>query len=135
MLLQAVGSVAVVAALCWPLVGWIVQQYGHTSGLTAAVPAQAGQGTATQPGLNAYSVLADGVWAVFGYHSDQTMVLINALWPLLLLLVLVSLGRGTSTAGRILAAVAIVPPTILFVVGQRRSDLFDLRYFSATVPA
>lgn len=133
--LCAVASAGVVAALCWPLIGWIAQQYGHTKGLTAAVPAQAGQSAASQPGLNAYSVLADGVWAVFGYHSDETMVLINALWPLLLLLVLASLGRGASSGGRILAALAIVPPTILFIIGQRRSDLFDLRYFSATVPA
>ncbi|HZY75372.1 MAG TPA: glycosyltransferase family 39 protein [Jatrophihabitantaceae bacterium] len=133
--LSAVASAGVVAALCWPLIGWIAQQYGHTKGLTAAVPAQAGQSAASQPGLNAYSVLADGVWAVFGYHSDETMVLINALWPMLLLLVLASLGRGASSGGRILAALAIVPPTILFIIGQRRSDLFDLRYFSATVPA
>jgi hypothetical protein len=133
--LCALASAGVVAALSWPLLGWIAQQYGHTKGLTAAVPAQAGQSAASQPGLNAYSVLADGVWAVLGYHSDETMVLINALWPLLLLLVLASLGRGASSGGRILAALAIVPPTILFIIGQRRSDLFDLRYFSATVPA
>lgn len=133
--LCAAASAAVVAAVCWPLIGWIAQQYGHTKGLTAAVPAQAGQSAAVSPGLNAYSVLADGVWAIFGYHSDQTMVLINALWPLLLLLVLASLGRGSSSGGRILAALAIVPPTILFIIGQRRADMFDLRYFSATVPA
>jgi hypothetical protein len=135
-LAQALTAAAVIVALCVPLIPWVLQQYGHTKGLTASVPAQAGQGTGTSPhtGLNAYSILADGVWAVFGYHSDQAMVLINALWPLLLLLVLVSLGRGRSTAGRVIAAVAFVPPAILFVLGLRRPDLFDLRYFAATVP-
>ncbi len=137
LLLAAVGSAVLVAAMCVPLLSWISQQYQHTKGLTAAVPAQAGQSTTTtspHAHLNAYSLLADGVWAMFGYHSDQAMELINALWPALLLLVLVSLGRGTSRAGRVLGAVAIVPPAALFVVGQRRADLFDLRYFAATVP-
>jgi uncharacterized membrane protein len=118
-----------------PLIGWVVQQYGHTSGLSATVPAQAGQGTAAQPGLSAYSALANGVWAVVGYHSDHAMVLINAFWPLLILLVLASLGRGASTPGRVLAALAVVPPAILFVAAIHRNDLFDLRYFAATVPA
>jgi hypothetical protein len=36
--------------------------------------------------------------------------------------------------GRVLAAVAIVPPVVLFAVAQKRSDMFDLRYFAATVP-
>lgn len=136
LLARALGSTAAIVALCLPLIPWVLQQYGHTKGLTASVPAQAGTGTGTAPhaGLNAYSILADGVWAVFGYHSDQVMVLINALWPLLLLLVLVSLGRGGSAAGRVIAAVAFVPPAILFVLGQQRPDLFDLRYFAATVP-
>jgi hypothetical protein len=136
LLLRAgVASTAVVLSFV-PLIGWVIQQYGHTSGLSASLPAQAGQGTAggTPTGLSAYSALANAVWAVAGYHSDHAMVLINAFWPLLILLVLASLGRGTSTAGRVFGAVAIVPPLVLFIAATRRSDLFDLRYFAATVP-
>lgn len=131
---QAVSSAALVVVSFLPLVPWVLEQYRHTAGLSAAVPAQAGTGAATTPGVNAYSALANGVWALFGYHSDEVMVLINAFWPVLILLVLAGLGRGGSMPGRVLAAVAIVPPVVLFAVAQKRSDMFDLRYFAATVP-
>lgn len=131
---QAVTSLVLVVVSFVPLIPWVLEQYRHTAGLSAAVPAQAGTGAATTPGVNAYSALANGVWALFGYHSDEVMVLINAFWPVLILLVLAGLGRGGSMPGRVLAAVAIVPPVLLFAIAQKRSDMFDLRYFAATVP-
>jgi uncharacterized membrane protein len=138
LLAQAVVSAMLMAAALIPLVPWVQQQYGHTAGLTTSLPSQAGQAGQTgapSAGVNAYSVLADGVWAIFGYHSNHAMLLINAFWPVLLLLVLAMLGRGGSLPGKVLGAIAVVPPAALFLVAQRRTDMFDLRYFSATVPA
>ena len=133
LLLQTLLAGIVTAASFLPLVPWVLQQYGHTTGLTASIPSQATSGS-TSNAVNAYSALTDGVWAAFGYHSDAAMLLLNAFWPVLLLLVLASLGRGSSNAARMFTAVAVVPAAVLFALGQRRSNMFDLRYFSATVP-
>jgi len=75
------------------------------------------------------------IWAFFGYHADGAMVQIAALWPLLMLLAFVMLGRGRSGPSLLLLALVVVPMTALFAIGSRRSDLFELRYFCGSVPA
>jgi uncharacterized membrane protein len=100
------------------------------------VPSQAGAGSsALGGGVSIYSVGADLIWAFFGYHADSAMVQIAALWPLLMLLAFVMLGRGRSGPSLLLLALVVVPMTALFVIGARRSDLFELRYFCGAVPA
>jgi hypothetical protein len=81
-----------------------------------------------------YAFLANFVWALWGYHSDATMTKIAALWPLAMLLVLTLLGRGRSRQTLYLLALALVPALLLFVVGFAKRDLFELRYFIASVP-
>jgi hypothetical protein len=62
------------------------------------------------------------------------MTKIAALWPLAMLLVLTLLGRGRSRQTLYLLALALVPALLLFLVGFGKRDLFELRYFIASVP-
>ena len=82
-----------------------------------------------------YAVGANLIWATLGYHADGVMVQLAALWPLLMLLALVMLGRGRSGRSVYLLALVVVPMTALFVVGSMKRDLFELRYFAGAVPA
>ncbi len=60
-------------------------------------PGQAGAGSSTLGGtISIYAVGANLIWAMLGYHADGVMVQLAALWPLLMLLALVMLGRGRS---------------------------------------
>lgn len=128
------GAVAFV--LVAPLVPFAYHQFAanQASGRGfGSTPSQAGVITGeTHPGL--YAFLANGVWAVWGYHADATMVDLVALWPLGMLLALFLLGRGWSRTSSLLTASAIVPALCLFAVGQSKSNLFDLRYFIGAVP-
>ena len=72
---------------------------------------------------------------MWGYHSDGVMEQIAALWPLLMLLALVVLGRGRSGPSVLLVALVVVPMAALFLIGSVKRDLFELRYFSGAVPA
>ncbi|HEX7353515.1 MAG TPA: glycosyltransferase family 39 protein [Mycobacteriales bacterium] len=131
------ASLAAITALMVALVPFALHQlagYGHRS--SAELPAQAGAGASPgHTGLNVYSVLANGIYAVWGYHSDATMVLITALWPVLALLALLCLGRGRSGVGTLLGALVVVPVTALFLAGTfKQTNLFDLRYFIGIVP-
>ena len=100
------------------------------------IPSQAGAGSSAIGGtISIYSVGANLIWAFFGYHADGAMVQIAALWPLLMLLGFVMLGRGRSGPSLLLLGLVVVPMAALFAIGSRRSDLFELRYFCGSVPA
>ena len=100
------------------------------------IPSQAGAGSSTIGGtISIYSVGANLIWGFFGYHADGAMVQIAALWPLLMLLAFVMLGRGRSGPSLLLLGLVVVPMAALFAIGSRRSDLFELRYFCGSVPA
>jgi len=119
-----------------PLHGYLSQQissYGIRG--SAQLPAQAGHTLSGVADNSIYSLLANLIWALWGYHSDTTMVLITALWPLLILLALVLLGRGRSTPAFILVTVSAVPALVLFVLNMKHPSLFEIRYFIAAVPA
>jgi len=85
--------------------------------------------------LSIYALLANGIWAIWGYHADDVMARITALWPLLMLGTLALLGRGRSFSTTLLVAVAAVPGAVLLAAGLVKRDLFELRYFCAAVPA
>jgi Dolichyl-phosphate-mannose-protein mannosyltransferase len=130
-------SSAVVAVAMLPLLPILVDQltaYGNRgAGLT---PGQAGAGSSTLgSSISIYAVGANLIWATLGYHADGVMVQLAALWPLLMLLALVMLGRGRSGRSVYLLALVVVPMTALFVVGSMKRDLFELRYFAGAVPA
>ncbi len=129
-------SSALVAVAALPLLPIVADQlaaYGARS--AGAVPGQAGAGSSALGGtISVYAVGANLVWAIWGYHADGVMVQLTALWPLLMLLVLVLLGRGRSWRTVLLGALVVVPMIALFVIGAAKRDLFELRYFSGAVP-
>src|SRR5207302_4190296 len=84
--------------------------------------------------LSIYAILANFVWALWGYHSAPLMQQIVALWPLIMLGVLFLLGRGRPRVLWLLAACVVVPIGALFVAGLRLRDLFEVRYFITAVP-
>jgi uncharacterized membrane protein len=130
-------STAVVAVAMLPLMPILLDQlaaYGQRgAGLT---PGQAGAGSSTLgSSISVYAVGANLIWATLGYHADGVMVQLAAMWPLLMLLALVMLGRGRSGSSVYLLALVVVPMAALFVVGSMKRDLFELRYFAGAVPA
>jgi O-antigen/teichoic acid export membrane protein/4-amino-4-deoxy-L-arabinose transferase-like glycosyltransferase len=141
----AVGAVArgwivsslVVAVLVSPMLPVLQAQleaYGNRG--VGLVPSQAGAGSSALGGtISIYAVGANLIWAFLGYHADGPMVQIAALWPLLMLLGFVMLGRGRSGPSLLLLGLVAVPMGMLFAVGSLRNDLFELRYFSGAVPA
>jgi hypothetical protein len=130
--------VIAIAALVAPLVPFAEGQldaYIERRGSTS-VPSQAGTNVSPSSGqLSAYAAIANGVWAVWGYHADRVMAEIVALWPLGMLVALLALGRRRSGGSLLLAALVVVPMAALFVAGSQKRDLFELRYFSGAAPA
>lgn len=131
-----VAASGLVMALALPLLPILHDQFvSYTSRSSALVPGQAGAASsAIGGGISVYAIGANLIWGVWGYHADATMVQLTAFWPLLMLLILVLLGRGRSGRTMLLAALVVVPLVALFVVGARKRDLFELRYFSGAVP-
>ena len=70
-----------------------------------------------------------------GYHADGVMVQIAALWPLLMLLAFVMLGRGRAGPSLLLLGARRRPDDGAVRVGSLKRDLFELRYFCGAVPA
>jgi uncharacterized membrane protein len=133
------ASMVVIVALLVPLRPVFESQLQsyleHSAGL--ALPAQAGLGATQQQDqsrLSVYAFIANVIWGLWGYHADNTMAQIVAMWPLGMLLILVLLGRGYSPMSMLLLSVAAVPALILFGVGMVQRNLFELRYFVGAVP-
>ncbi len=130
-------AMAAVTVLVLPVLPILRSEYAaYANRGIGLVPSQAGAGSSVIGGtISIYSVGANLIWAFFGYHADGPMVQIAALWPLLMLLAFVMLGRGRSGASLLLLGLVAVPMTALFAIGSCRSDLFELRYFCGAVPA
>jgi uncharacterized membrane protein len=88
------------------------------------------------PGSSAslYAILSNFVWAIWGYHTNSTVLRIAALWPLLMLLSLALMGQRRSSSTRVVLALALGPVLLLLFVGLVKRDLFEVRYFVAAVP-
>jgi uncharacterized membrane protein len=84
--------------------------------------------------LDTYAVGANGVWALWGFHPLQIMVLLVAAWPLLMLAGLGMLGRAGAPWKRFLAILVVLPPIALFLMGQQNRFVFEVRYFLLSVP-
>jgi uncharacterized membrane protein len=98
------------------------------------VPSQTGGAVPQGAAPGAYAALTNAVWAVLGYHSNASMERLAALWPLLMLLSLALLGRGRSRPTVLIAASAAIPAAALFVLGQLKPFVFEVRYFIGAVP-
>lgn len=132
------ASMVVIAACVAPLLPFVMHQYqvNQASGKGfGATPSQTGtdlEAGHTKPTV--YAALTNLIWGLWGYHSTVTMAALTALWPVGILLTLALLGRGRSWRVAVLLAFAAVPVVILFVVGQFKPFLFEIRYFCAGVP-
>jgi uncharacterized membrane protein len=94
----------------------------------------AGSPKGTYDTLSFYAVLSNMAWALWGYHPDRTTELLAAMWPLLILLSLLLLGRGGSRQTMMLGVAALVPLVLLLIVSVYDKTLFEVRYFLIVVP-
>jgi hypothetical protein len=125
-------SMAVLLVLLAPLAPFFRHQLAFSDQLSGLdVPAR----NPELQGLSIYAILANLVWALWGYHSEGLMRQIVALWPLCMLFVLFLLGRGRARVTWLLAGAMFVPLIVLFVASLRLRDLFEVRYFITAVPA
>jgi hypothetical protein len=121
----------VMLALIVPLAPFVHLQFGHSGQLSGLnVPSRNPQ----LKQLSIYAILANLVWAIWGYHSGRAMQDVVALWPLIMLLIFFLLGRGRPRVLWLLAASIAVPVGVLFIAGLRLRDLFEVRYFITIVP-
>jgi O-antigen/teichoic acid export membrane protein len=130
-------SLLALALLIAPLAPLVSEQFhaNEAAGKGFNQPSQAGADvydTRTQPGV--YVALTNLVWALWGYHSDGTMAAITSLWPLGLLVALALLGRGRSPRTLLVAACALLPAAALYLLGEAKPFLFEIRYFAAMAP-
>jgi hypothetical protein len=120
-----------------PLASFAAEQFSHSQaagmGFGGAPSAAA---PLSIPGSSAslYAILSNFVWAIWGYHANSTMLRIAALWPLLMLLSLALMGQRRSASTRVVLALALGPVVALLLIGLYKRDLFEIRYFIATVP-
>ncbi len=123
-----------IAALVAPLVPFAHHQFAvnQAAGKGFDAPSQVGGMAENQ--VNLYAALTNGIWAVFGYHSNATMLNLSALWPLLILLALMLLGRGRSRATLLLLAGVLVPTAMLTALALSQPFLFEVRYNLTAVP-
>ncbi len=135
--LATAGSLLLIAPLLPLALGQLAAYGSRRSGAVDATTLSTA-GTAASDladaGIGVYSVAANGIWALFGYHGDQTMARIAACWPLLLLVAFVALGRGRTARSTGLAVAVAVPTAAFVALGSVKRDLFELRYFAAVVP-
>jgi Dolichyl-phosphate-mannose-protein mannosyltransferase len=128
---------AAIAVALAPLVPFAHQQFivNQTAGRGFGGPQQVGTGASSATAhLGVYSAVANLIWAIWGYHSDPTMALLAALWPLGMLAALLLLGRRRQGATSLLVAAVIGPGLAMFALGLVKRNLFDVRYLSTTVP-
>jgi 4-amino-4-deoxy-L-arabinose transferase-like glycosyltransferase len=129
----------IIAIAIAPLVPYVHQQFSNDvltgQGMAGAPSAGAVSAGAPQTGHpNLYALLANFVWAIWGYHANSTMLALGALWPLLMLLALALLGRGRSASVWLVVALSVLPALALMAIGFKDRTLFEVRYFSGAVP-
>ncbi len=130
-------SMATLALLVAPLVPFVNAQfnaYNSRGGVGFAAQTSDVAAAGSHPLLSIYSIGANGVWAVFGYHSDAIVATLVALWPVGMLVAFLLLGRGYSRSSVLLAATVLVPVLFLFALGTQKDNLFEVRYFVGILP-
>lgn len=135
--LRWLGSLGLTVVLLLPLVPFVADQlaaYGQR-GEGLAMPSTAGaDSSSVAGGLSSYSVIANLLWAIVGYHSDDVMLRLGAMWPLAMLGGLLLLGRRLRWPTAVALTVALAPAGLLFLIAHTKRDLFELRYFVLAAP-
>ena len=86
-------------------------------------------------GLSIYSVITNLGYAVVGFHSTAVMtrpglaLAFRACWPVVALL-----GRHCKPVTYLLVVMVVVPVVAMFVLGDLKESLADVRYQSTIVP-
>jgi 4-amino-4-deoxy-L-arabinose transferase-like glycosyltransferase len=134
LLIGGLLATLLLVALSAPLLPFAHHQFSvnQAAGKGFDQPTQVGGSVENQ--ISLYAALTNGIWAVFGYHSNATMANLTALWPLLLLLALMALGRGRSRATTLLIAAVLLPTAMLTGLALDQPFLFELRYNVTAVP-
>ncbi|MCW2979451.1 MAG: hypothetical protein JWO14_1178, partial [Solirubrobacterales bacterium] len=134
LIVGAVLAAILMAALIAPLIPFAHHQFtvNQAAGKGFDSPSQVNGGVENQVSL--YAALTNGIWALVGYHSAATMANLTALWPLLILLALMLLGRGRSRATLLLLAGVLVPTAMLTALSLDQPFLFEVRYNLTAVP-
>jgi uncharacterized membrane protein len=130
-----VTSAAFIALCLAPLLPFAYQQFvvNQSSGKGFGGPQNVG--TALRGGhLDIYAVLANLIWAVWGYQPNPVMTLLGALWPVGMLFALVLLGRRHQSVTTLLVLCVVGPGLALLGLGLLKRNLFDIRYLSTVVP-
>ncbi|MGH9045741.1 MAG: glycosyltransferase family 39 protein, partial [Acidimicrobiales bacterium] len=128
--------VAILAIVC-PLVPFAYHQFvlNQTAGRGFGGPSNVGTAASlTGNHVGVYSVLANLIWAVWGYHSTSAMALLGALWPLGMLLALVVLGSRRQPVTTLMVLAVVIPVVGMLGLGLVKANLFDVRYLSTIVP-
>lgn len=132
-----IASVVALAVLLAPLAPFAYDQYEANQASGRGFEnetAQAGGESAPSGEVSIYRAIANFVWALWGYHANDTMAQLAAMWPLGMLLLLYLLGRGRSRSNALLFGVALVPAVVFYAIGFVKQNLFEVRYFAAAVP-
>jgi hypothetical protein len=137
-LLGWIGALALTAVALLPLLHFALDQFSANESAGKGFdqsPSQAGGGVDdSRAGPGVYSGLTNVGWAIWGYHSAATMGALTALWPGLMLLALMLLGRGRPGRSGLVLAVALVPALGMTLLGVAKPFLFEARYFIAITP-
>ncbi|MDP9022272.1 MAG: glycosyltransferase family 39 protein [Actinomycetota bacterium] len=143
------GSLAVIVASLLPLLPIVedqVRSFITGRGDVEAAPGTAGAGltdvAGAEGGPSVYGIVVNLIWTFLGYHSDQVVKLLGALWPLGMLFALFLLGRGPWRPPTLLLLAAALGPMLGLLVASYfvsaptagGESLFEVRYFSSAVP-
>jgi uncharacterized membrane protein/O-antigen/teichoic acid export membrane protein len=129
-------GIAILAAL-YPLVPFAYHQFvvNQTAGRGFGGPSNVGTAASLSGNhVGVYSVVANLIWAVWGYHSNSAMALLGALWPLGMLLALLLLGSRRQPVTTLLVLAVVIPLVGMLGLGLVKPALFDVRYLSTIVP-
>ncbi|MET7426486.1 glycosyltransferase family 39 protein [Dactylosporangium sp. NPDC005555] len=127
-------ATAVTLALLLPLLPYAAEQVGNfiqSSSGASTSNAPSGDG---QRFVSLYAILANLVWAMWGYHSAAAMEHLVALWPIGMLVILLLLGRGRSRSTALLVSLVVVPFVLAYLLGSKQRNFFELRYFISVLP-
>ncbi|MGE3620685.1 MAG: glycosyltransferase family 39 protein [Acidimicrobiia bacterium] len=134
--LVALGVLVVALVPLVPLLADQLAEYAERGAGLSPAPSAVGLDASgvERATVSVYAVVANGLWAVTGYHADGVMEQLGALWPLAMLMVLAALGRHWTGRTKLVAGVAVLPALGLFAIGYLKRDLFELRYFALLGP-
>lgn len=126
----------VILATLIPLAPLTLDQFqaNEAAGRGFDQPSQAGDVGEERPAPGIYAVITNLVWALVGYHSDDLLARLTALWPLAMLAALFLLGRRPTWRAHLVIACALIPAALLLAAGMAKPFLFEIRYFVATAP-